>query len=85
MSLLETINVENLDNEFVMPVQNVIRPNLDYRAFCGRVSSGIIEKGEKLDLFLLARVAKIESINIGNKLVNKALAISQFQLLLMLR
>ena len=33
MYLLETINIENFDNEFVMPVQNVIRPNLDYRAF----------------------------------------------------
>ena len=33
ISLLETINVENLDNPFVMPVQSVIRPNLDYRAF----------------------------------------------------
>ena len=47
MSLLETINIENIDNEFVMPVQNVIRPDLDYRAFCGRVSSGIIKKGRK--------------------------------------
>ena len=74
MSLLETINIENIDNEFVMPVQNVIRPDLDYRAFCGRVSSGIIKKGEKLDLLPSGKVAKIESINIGNKIVNKALS-----------
>ena len=73
MSLLETINIEDLDNEFVMPVQNVIRPNLDYRAFCGRVSSGIIEKGQKLDLLPSGKVARIESINIGNKIVKKAL------------
>jgi bifunctional enzyme CysN/CysC len=73
ISLLETINVENIDNEFVMPVQNVIRPNLDYRAFCGRVSSGIIKKGEKVRSLPSGKVAKIESINIGNKLVNKAL------------
>lgn len=72
MSLLETINIENLDNEFVMPVQNVIRPNLDYRAFCGRVSSGIIKKGEKVRSLPSGKVAKIESINIGNKLVEKA-------------
>jgi bifunctional enzyme CysN/CysC len=73
MSLLETINIENLDNEFVMPVQNVIRPNLDYRAFCGRVSSGIIEKGQKIRSLPSGKVAKIESINIGNRIVKKAL------------
>ena len=73
MSLLETINIDYLDNEFVMPVQNVIRPNLDYRAFCGRVSSGIIEKGHKIRSLPSGKVAKIESINIGNKIVKKAL------------
>jgi len=73
MPLLETINIENLDNEFVMPVQNVIRPSLDYRAFCGRVCSGIIEKGQKIRSLPSGKVAKIESINIGNKIVKKAL------------
>jgi len=72
MSLLETINIENLDNDFVMPVQNVIRPNLDYRAFCGRVSSGVIEKGQKIRSLPSGKVAKIASINIGNKIVKKA-------------
>ena len=73
MSLLETINVENLDNEFVMPVQNVIRPNPDYRAFCGRVSSGTVETGQKIRSLPSGKVAKIKSINIGNKIVKKAL------------
>jgi bifunctional enzyme CysN/CysC len=73
MSLLETINVENLDNNFVMPVQNVIRPNLDYRAFCGRISSGIIEIGEKIRSLPSGKVAKIKSINIGGKSLDKAL------------
>lgn len=73
MSLLETINVKNLDNTFVMPIQNVIRPNLDFRAFCGRVSSGMIEIGQKIRSLPSGKVAKIESINIGNKEVKKAL------------
>jgi bifunctional enzyme CysN/CysC len=73
MSLLETIKVENLDNNFVMPVQNVIRPNLDYRAFCGRVSSGIIEIGEKIRSLPSGKVAKIKSINIGSKSLDRAL------------
>ena len=72
LALLETINVDNIDNEFVMPVQNVIRPNLDYRAFCGRVSSGVIEIGQKIRSLPSGKVAKIQSINIGNKQVSKA-------------
>ena len=71
ISLLETIKVKNLTNTFVMPIQNVIRPNLDYRAFCGRISSGTIAVGEKIRSLPSGKVAKIESINIGNKKINK--------------
>ena len=73
ISLLETINVENLDNPFVMPVQSVIRPNLDYRAFCGRVASGMIEIGQKIRSLPSGKVATIKSINIGNRSLEKAL------------
>jgi bifunctional enzyme CysN/CysC len=73
ISLLETINCKNDQNEFVMPVQNVIRPNLDYRAFCGRVSSGVIEVGNTIRSLPSGKTALIESINIGNKKLNKAL------------
>jgi bifunctional enzyme CysN/CysC len=73
ISLLETINVENIDSEFVMPVQNVIRPNLDYRAFCGRVSSGTIETGQKIRSLPSGKVANIKAINIGSKITKKAL------------
>jgi bifunctional enzyme CysN/CysC len=72
IALLETIKVENTDNEFTMPVQNVIRPNLDYRAFCGRVSAGSIQIGEKIRSLPSGKIAKIESINIGDKTINKA-------------
>ena len=41
--------------------------------FCGRVSSGIIEKGQKIRSLPSGKVATIESINIGNKVVKKAL------------
>mgnify|MGYP005627738977 CR=1 FL=1 len=73
MSLLETINVENFDNNFIMPVQNVLRPDLDYRAFCGRVTSGIVEEGQKIRSLPSGKVAKVESINIGHKTVKRAL------------
>jgi bifunctional enzyme CysN/CysC len=73
ISLLETISIENHDNEFVMPIQNVVRPNLDYRAFCGRVSSGFLEIGQQVRSLPSGKTAKIKSINIGNKKIKKAL------------
>lgn len=73
ISILETINVDSFDKDFIMHIQNVIRPNLDYRAFCGRVSSGTVQIGDKIRSLPSGRVAKIASINIGNKKLKKAL------------
>jgi len=73
ISLLETIDIEDSNNEFIMPIQNVIRPNLDYRAFCGRVSSGAIKTGQKIRSLPSGRIATIESIQIGSKKIHKAL------------
>jgi bifunctional enzyme CysN/CysC len=73
ISLLESIRVDNFDKNFIMPIQNVIRPNLDYRAFSGRVSSGSIEIGDKIKSLPSGKVAHIKSINIGDKIVKKAL------------
>lgn len=72
MSLLETINVDDLNNDFIMPVQNVIRPNLDYRAFCGRVSSGTISVGDKIKSLPSGKSARIKSLNVGDKIVKTA-------------
>ncbi|HXL73127.1 MAG TPA: GTP-binding protein, partial [bacterium] len=35
-------------NDFRFPVQTVLRPNLDYRGFAGRVASGVVKKGDKV-------------------------------------
>jgi bifunctional enzyme CysN/CysC len=72
ISLLETINVEKVDNDFVMPIQNVLRPNLDYRAFCGRVLSGGIKVGDKIRSLPSGKIASISSINIGSHEIEKA-------------
>jgi len=50
MSLLETIPA-TADRNFVdfrFPIQMVSRPNLDFRGFAGRLSSGVIRVGEKV-------------------------------------
>jgi bifunctional enzyme CysN/CysC len=72
ISLLETININSFNNSFVMSVQNVIRPNLDYRGFCGRVSSGTIKRGDKIRSLPSGKTAKIESLNVGDKIVKTA-------------
>src|SRR5580700_4230075 len=47
---LETLEISkdrNLD-DFRFPVQLVLRPNLDYRGFSGKIASGIVRKGQKI-------------------------------------
>jgi len=73
IALLETISIENFNKVFIMPIQNVVRPNLDYRAFCGRISSGVVQNGDKIRSLPSGKIAKIQSIAIGNKEVKKAL------------
>jgi len=73
ISLLETIKIENLENDFVMPIQNVIRPNLDFRGFGGRVSSGYISIGDKVRSMLSGKTALVKSISIGNNEITKAI------------
>ena len=73
LPLLETIKVDSTEESFILPIQNVIRPNLDYRAFCGKVSSGVINLGDKIKSLPSGESAKISSINIGKKNLKKAL------------
>jgi len=50
MEHLETVDVEadvDLDR-FRMPVQRVVRPNLDFRGFAGTISSGVIVPGDEI-------------------------------------
>ena len=40
MTLLETLSIKDEINEsFSLPIQYVNRPNLDFRGFCGTVST----------------------------------------------
>ena len=50
MTLLETVYIgsdRNLE-DFRFPVQLVLRPNLDFRGFCGTIASGIIRTGDEV-------------------------------------
>ena len=66
MELLEQANIsKNLKNTFCMSVQNVLRPNLDFRGFSGRVSSGKLSIGDTVFVGKTTQKAKVESIVSG--------------------
>jgi len=50
MEYLETVDVEvgvDLEN-FRMPVQMVVRPDLDFRGFAGTIASGVVRPGDRI-------------------------------------
>lgn len=64
LDLLETIPIGNDHNfrDFRYPVQYVLRPNLDFRGFCGKISSGIIRKGDDVMALPSGKISKVKSI-----------------------
>jgi bifunctional enzyme CysN/CysC len=64
MTLLETIPI-TADRNFVdfrFPVQSVLRPNLDFRGFAGRMASGIIRRGEEVIALPSGKSSHVKSI-----------------------
>ena len=61
---LETVHVAADMNllDFRFPVQNVIRPNLNFRGFAGRIASGTISVGEEIVVLPSGRSSTVESI-----------------------
>ena len=61
---LETMYVTADRNlvDFRFPVQYVVRPNLDFRGFAGRVVSGTVKKGEHIAILPSGRTSVIKSI-----------------------
>ena len=64
LDYLETVPID-LDrnyNDFRYPIQYVLRPNLDFRGFCGKVASGIIRVGETVMALPSRKTSKVKSI-----------------------
>ena len=71
---LETIEISkdrNLD-DFRFPVQLVLRPNLDYRGFSGKIASGVARKGHKIVSLPSGAVSVIKSIDSFNGAMDEA-------------
>jgi sulfate adenylyltransferase large subunit len=62
---LETIEISKDRNleDFRFPVQIVLRPNLDYRGFSGKIASGVARKGEKVLVLPSGGASTIKSID----------------------
>ncbi len=64
LDYLETVPIDkdrNYEN-FRFPVQYVLRPNLDFRGFCGKVASGVIHKGDEIMALPSGKKSKVKSI-----------------------
>jgi bifunctional enzyme CysN/CysC len=64
MNFLETVYIgsdRNLE-DFRFPVQYVNRPNLDFRGFCGTVSSGIIRQGDEIMAIPSRKTSRVKRI-----------------------
>ncbi|MDO9475149.1 MAG: sulfate adenylyltransferase subunit CysN [Pseudohongiella sp.] len=64
MSLLEHVEISEDRNfdDFRYPVQYVNRPNLNFRGFCGTVSSGVVRKGDEIAVLPSGKKSRIKSI-----------------------
>ncbi len=61
---LESVEVSkdrNMDN-FRYPVQYVLRPNLDFRGFSGKIASGVVRKGDRVVALPSGKSSKVKSI-----------------------
>jgi bifunctional enzyme CysN/CysC len=64
MSFLESVYIGSDRNlqDFRLPVQYVNRPNLDFRGFCGTISSGIVRKGDEIMVLPSRQRSKVRDI-----------------------
>ena len=64
LEFLETVPI-HLDRnmqDFRFPVQYVLRPDLDFRGFCGKVASGIIRKGDEVMALPSRKTSRVKEI-----------------------
>ncbi len=64
MSILENTKIADDLNydDFRLPIQYVNRPNLDFRGYCGTVSSGIIKVGDEVTVLPSKKSSRVKSI-----------------------
>ncbi len=65
LEFLETVPVrqEREVAHFRYPVQYVVRPNLDYRGFAGRIASGVVRKGDAIMVLPSGKTSRVKGID----------------------
>ena len=64
LEYLETVPIHrdrNMD-DFRYPVQYVLRPNLDFRGFCGKIASGVVRQGDEVVALPSMKRSHVKSI-----------------------
>jgi bifunctional enzyme CysN/CysC/sulfate adenylyltransferase subunit 1 len=76
LSHLETVPIVRggQEDSFRYPVQYVLRPNLDYRAFAGEVASGVLRKGDSVMVLPSRKTSRVRGIDTFSGEVNEAFA-----------
>ncbi len=80
LHILETIHISSDINKIDMrfPVQTVLRPqnetHRDYRGYAGRISSGVIRKGDNVTVLPSGFTSKINSIDTYKESLDEAFA-----------
>ena len=74
LEYLEKVEISRDANltDFRFPVQTVLRPNLDYRGFAGRVASGVVKKGDKIKVLPSGFESTVKAIDIFDGEVGQA-------------
>ncbi len=64
LEFLETVHIASDKNfdDLRFPVQYVLRPDINFRGFSGRIASGIVKKGDDVKVFPSGKTSKIKSI-----------------------
>ena len=64
LDFLETVPIDLDRNytDFRYPVQYVLRPNQNFRGFCGKVASGVVRKGDTVMALPSGKTSKVKSI-----------------------
>ncbi len=64
LEFLETVHIANDHNfsDFRFPVQYVLRPNLDFRGFSGKIASGIVRPGDTVMALPSGKTSRVTRI-----------------------
>ena len=76
LDYLENVHIASDANlvDLRMPVQLVLRPNLDYRGFCGTIASGVLRKGDPIVSLPSGRKSRVKSIDTFDGSIGEAWA-----------